>query len=418
MIRDRFLKYVAIDTQSDAKSSTIPSTKKQYDLANLLKEELLSYGLNAFISEYGYVYTVIKKNCEKTNGLKLGFIAHMDTSPDCSGKDVKPRIIKNYQGESIILNDEYQMDPNTYSDLNKVIGDDLIVTDGNTLLGADDKAGVAIIMQLAYELTRPDNKILHDDVYICFTPDEEIGRGADKFDHEFFLADFAYTFDGSEVSGIDYENFNAASINVEFIGKSIHPGNSKNKLINASHLLMEFHNLLPIFLNPAYTEKYEGFNHLSEMNGTVENANAHYIVRNHDKHLYLNQIKDFHKNAAFLNEKYGYNAVNVTDIESYLNMYEVLKNKLEIIELAHKSMKNIGLKPHNEAIRGGTDGARLTFDGLPCPNLGTGGFNFHGRFEFLSINQMQKALLVALELLKELHDINDSTIIKKLKRTF
>lgn len=394
---NRFLTYVKIDTQSDGSSTTFPSTEKQKDLSKLLLSELLDMGIDAFLDDYGYVYAKIHKN--KEGARALGFIAHVDTAPDAPGKNVNPRIIKNYDGSKITLNSDYTMDPEHYPSLKQVIGDDIIVTDGTTLLGADDKCGVAEIMELAqYFSTHKNEK--HGDIYICFTPDEEIGKGANHFNYDFFKADFAYTSDGSEVGGIEYENFNAASASLNFIGKSIHPGSAKNKLINALHLAMEFHQMLPVFKNPAYTEGYEGFNHLTSMKGEVENAFSHYIIRNHNMELFNEQKNELIAIRDYLNKKYNYKAVELTIEDTYYNMYEKIKDHMYIIDLAKQAITNIGIVPHAYPIRGGTDGARLTYEGLLCPNLGTGGFQFHGRMEFASIQQMEKAVKVLIEIVK------------------
>lgn len=387
---DRFIKYVKVDTQSDYDSNSFPSTEKQKDLSNILVKELELMGLDAFLDKDGYVYTKLPSNVKKKVP-SVGFIAHVDTSPDAPGKNVSPRIIKNYDGSLIKLNDLYQMEPNQYPSLKKVIGDDIIVTNGETLLGADDKAGVAEIMELVERLVENPN-ILHGDIYVCFTPDEEIGNGANRFNYEWFKADFAYTADGSEVGGIEYENFNAASATISFTGKSIHPGSAKNKLINALHLGMEFHHMLPKFLDPAITEGYEGFNHLTNVKGLVEASTSKYIIRNHDMTLYKAQQKTFFEIANYMNKKYGYQAVEVAIQDSYLNMYEIIKDHMYVIDYAVNATKKAGLTPKFEAIRGGTDGARLTYGGLICPNLGTGAYHFHGRLEFASINQMEKAV--------------------------
>ena len=392
----RFIRYAKIDTESDPNSKSVPSTEKQKKLANLLLEELTEIGVEAFVDEYSYVYGKIKGTKKTKNS--VGFIAHLDTSSDAPGKNVKPRIIENYDGSTIILNQDYQMSPKTFSVLNDVIGDDIIVTDGNTLLGADDKAGIAIIVDFCQQLLK--NNFEYGDIYLAFTPDEEIGRGADYFNLDFFKADFAYTLDGSKVGGIDYENFNAASAWVKFNGRSIHPGSAKLKLINAMHLAFEFHSLLPVFKNPAFTENREGFNHLTNMSGSVEEAFLSYIIRNHDKEKFLVQQKEFETIKDYLNNKYGYQAVEMKIEISYLNMYEILKLDLKPIEIAKQAIKNAGITPFSTAIRGGTDGARLTYMGLPCPNLGTGGYNFHGRYEFLSINQMKKAGEILFEIIK------------------
>jgi tripeptide aminopeptidase len=394
---ERFLRYVKVDTQSDHNTKTHPSTKKQMDLSRILVLELKQIGLDAFLDDYGYVYTKIEKNTEHKKA--IGFIAHVDTSPDAPGYNVNPRIISKYDGSQIVLNDKYSMEPTKYPSLSKVIGDDLIVTDGNTLLGADDKLGVAIIMELC-EYFQSNKEVLHGDIYICFTPDEEIGEGADHFNYDYFKADFAYTLDGSEVGGVEFENFNAATAMLEFIGNSIHPGSAKNKMINALHLAMEFHDLLPKFKNPAFTEKYEGFNHLTNLKGEVEVAHAKYIIRNHSMDLFNKQKQEMIEIKEFMNQRYGYQAVKLDIEDSYFNMYEIIKDHMEIIDLAVLATKNCGATPFFEAIRGGTDGARLTYEGLLCPNLGTGGYHFHGRLEFASINQMKKALEIAIEIAK------------------
>ncbi len=394
---ERFLRYVKIDTQSNQESPTCPSTEKQKDLSTLLVNELKAMGLEAFLDNDGYAYALIKGNKEGVPA--IGFVAHVDTSPDAPGKDVNPRIIKNYDGSLITLNETYKMDPNGYPSLKNVIGEDIIVTDGNTLLGADDKCGVAEIMEVAvYFTSNPDEP--HGDIYICFTPDEEIGRGADRFDHNFFKADFAYTADGSEVGGLEYENFNAAWAKLDFTGKSIHPGSAKNKMVNASHVAMQFHDMLPSRMTPENTEGYEGFNHLHKITGEVEFAHTTYIIRNHDKTLFQKQKDDFIRIANYLNEKYGYEVVKLQIEDSYYNMYDIIKDHMDSVELAKQAITNIGLTPSIEPIRGGTDGARLTYDGLICPNLGTGGYQFHGRYEFASINQMHKALDVFIEIIK------------------
>lgn len=394
---ERFLRYVKIDTQSDHTSSTCPSTMKQKVLSQQLVTELKEMGLDAFLDDDGYTYACIKGN--KKGAPAIGFVAHVDTSPDAPGTNVNPRIIEKYDGSNIILNDVYQMNPEDFPSLNRVIGQDIIVTDGSTLLGADDKCGVAEIMEVAQYFTSHPN-VLHGDIYICFTPDEEIGRGADRFNHDYFKADFAYTADGSEVGGLEYENFNAAWANLTFTGKSIHPGSAKNKMIHATHIAMEFHSMLPSRLTPDNTEGYEGFNHLHQLNGDVEFAKSTYIIRNHDMAKFNDQKNDFKRITQYLNEKYGYPIVKLTIEDSYFNMYEIIKDNMASVELATRAIENVGLKPTIEPIRGGTDGARLTYDGLICPNLGTGGYQFHGRFEFASINQMHQAVDVLIEIIR------------------
>lgn len=396
----RFIEYVKIDTQSDPKSNKTPSTEKQKDLSRLLVKQLIEMGYDAFLDDLGYVYTKVLNNTNK-QVKALGLVAHVDTSFDASGTNVTPRIIEKYDGSEIVLNETLKMNPKTEPILNKVIGDDIIVTNGHTLLGADDKAGVAIIMEFLNFLSE-NKEFKHGDLYICFTPDEEIGRGADHFNYDFFKADFAYTLDGSEVGEIEYENFNAASAKITFIGKSIHPGSSKGQMINSQHLAFEFHQMLPTFLNPAYTEKYEGFNHLTAINGEVEKTVSEYIIRNHDMTLFNDQKISFEKIANYLNEKYGYNAVNINIKDSYFNMFEKIKKRMDIIDLAKEAISSVGITPITNPIRGGTDGARLTYEGLLTPNLGTGSFNFHGPREFVSINQMHKALEIVKAIVEKL----------------
>ena len=394
---ERFLSYVKVDTQSDHHTKTHPSTEKQKNLSKILVEELNAIGVHAFLDDYGYGYAKIDKNIEGAPA--IGLVAHVDTSPDAPGKDVNPRIIKKYDGGLIQLNETLSMEPKGFPSLSRVIGDDIIVTDGNTLLGADDKCGVAEIMEVAeYYVANPE--VEHGDIYICFTPDEEIGEGADHFNYQWFKADFAYTADGDEVGGIEYENFNAAAADLNFVGKSIHPGSAKNKMINALHLAMEFHELLPTFKNPAYTEGYEGFNHITELKGAVEHAHAHYIIRNHDMDKFKTQKAEFEMITSYMNQKYGYEAVKLTLKDTYYNMYEIIKNHMHVIELAQDAITNTGVTPFFKAIRGGTDGARLTYEGLICPNIGTGGYQFHGRYEFASINQMKKAVQIFIEIIR------------------
>lgn len=394
---ERFIRYVKIDTQSDYDSDTYPSTEKQKDLSRLLVKELKTMGMDAVLDQHGYVYAKIEGNVKQAPS--IGLIAHVDTSPDAPGARVNPRIIKQYDGGIILLNDVLAMHPDQYPSLSRVIGDDLIVTDGNTLLGADDKCGVAEIMEVAaYFQAHPD--VPHGDIHICFTPDEEIGKGTQYFDFDTFNADFAYTADGGEVGGIEYENFHAASATVTFTGKSIHPGTAKNKLVNALHLAMVFHDQLPVFLNPAYTEGYEGFNHLTSLAGEVEQATSRYIIRNHDRRLFEKQKAELLTIVEYMNIRYGYEAVKLDMKDSYYNMVEVLKDHMHVIDLAKAAIERAGLKPFAEPIRGGTDGARLTYDGLPCPNLGTGGYQYHGRMEFASIQQMHKAVEVMINIIK------------------
>lgn len=400
-VQERFLKYVSFDTQSDENSETTPSSLKQLDLANYLVEELKKIGVeNAYVDEFGIVYASIPSNSQKSDLPKIGFIAHMDTSPDMSGKNIKARFIENYDGSDILLNEELNihMSAKEFESLKNKLGEDLIVTDGTTLLGADDKAGIAEIMTMLEIVI--EHNLPHGDLKIAFTPDEEVGRGTDHFDVKAFDADFAYTVDGGEVDYVDYENFNAASAFVDIQGLSIHPGSAKGKMINALLVGMEFHSMLPVEQNPAYTEGYEGFNHLTDMHGECEHAHMSYIIRNHDEKLFAKQKEDFHRIAAYLNDKYPNNTITLTIKDSYANMRQVIEKDMSIIDLVKKSMKEIGITPKSAAIRGGTDGARLTYDGLPCPNLGTGGYNYHGKYEYASIQEMEKSVQLLLKIVE------------------
>lgn len=400
-IKERFLNYVSFDTQSDSYSHTVPSTSKQLKLGNYLVEELKSLGIeNAKIDEFGVVYGTIPSN-NNHQGDVIGFIAHMDTSPDASGKDIHPQIIKDYQGQKITLNEDKKLylDPEQYPQLLHLIHHDLITTDGTTLLGADDKAGIAIIMQMVeYLHTHPEFK--HNDIQIAFTPDEEIGCGSNHFDVKYFNADYAYTIDGGDIHIVEYENFNAFSAKVNIHGRSIHPGSAKNKMINSTRVAYEFDSLLPVHMRPESTEGYEGFNHLHAIQGTCEETTMDYIIRNHDLQQAKKQCQEFIDIVEFLNKKYGYQIIEVTITESYLNMKEALKNHMFIVEQALAAIKENGLDAYCSPIRGGTDGARLTFMGLPCPNLGTGGFNYHGPYEYCSLTMMEKQVEILLHILK------------------
>ena len=400
-IKERFLNYVSFDTQSAENSQTVPSTSKQLKLGKYLVEELQSLGIeNALLNEYGVVYGTIPSN-NNHQGDVIGFIAHMDTSPDASGKDIHPQIIKNYQGQKITLNEDKKLylDPEQYPQLLHLIHHDLITTDGTTLLGADDKAGIAIIMQMVeYLHTHPEFK--HNDIQIAFTPDEEIGCGSNHFDVKYFNADYAYTIDGGDIHIVEYENFNAFSAKVNIHGRSIHPGSAKNKMVNSTRVAYEFDSLLPVHMRPESTEGYEGFNHLHAIQGTCEETTMDYIIRNHDLQQAKKQCQEFIDIAEFLNKKYGYQIIEVTITESYLNMKEALKNHMFIVEQALAAIKENGLDAYCSPIRGGTDGARLTFMGLPCPNLGTGGFNYHGPYEYCSLTMMEKQVEILLHILK------------------
>lgn len=400
-VLERFLKYVAIDTQSEEDSSSFPSTKKQAELGKLLLEELKELGAaNARMDEYGYVYATIPATAD-TKAPVLGFLAHMDTSPALSGEHIRPRIITNYDGGEIVLNqaEGISMNPEMFPSLLKAKGQDLVVTDGTTLLGADDKAGIAEIMTMAERLLG-DRSIPHGTIQIAFTPDEEVGAGVDHFDVEGFGAEFAYTVDGGGLGEIEYENFNAASGRVRLHGCSIHPGSAKGSMVNALLIGMEFQGMLPVFENPAYTEGYEGFFHLDHMSGSVEEAELFYIIRDHDRAKFEEKKQRFVKTAEFLNEKYGAGTVECIVKDSYYNMKEKIEPHFFLIEHAVTAMERLGIAPVITPIRGGTDGARLSFMGLPCPNLCTGGFNCHGKYEYVPVQAMEQVVELLLELLK------------------
>ena len=391
---ERFLHYVSFDTTSDESNPACPSTPGQLTLANALAEELLNLGLSdARVDEHGYVYASLPANCE-TDTPTLGFIAHMDTSPDACGHDIHPRIVENYDGGDIVLNEEQHavMSPNKYTHLRDYIGQDLIVTDGTTLLGADDKAGVAEIMTLVEEIQR-DN-LPHGKLCFAFTPDEEIGRGADLFDVPGFGAQFAYTVDGGKLGELEYENFNAASAVVTVHGLNIHPGEAKNKMKNALLIAIEFQNMLPAWEIPACTEGYEGFQHLNRMNGDEETATLHYIIRDHDRAKFEAKKERFRRIAAYLNEKHGDGTIELELADSYYNMREKVEPYLFLIENAKRAMLDVGVTPLVQPIRGGTDGSRLSYMGLPCPNLSTGGHNGHGRFEYIPVQSMDAMVRV------------------------
>ncbi len=398
-ILDRFLRYVSLDTQSEDDRDVVPSTEKQLVLARLLKKELEEMGAeNVTLSEHGYVYASIPATV-KGKVPALGFIAHMDTAPAMPGYPVKPRIVQNYDGGDIILNDEKNvvMRRSEFDFLGECIGRDLIVTDGTTLLGADDKAGVAEIMTMA-EILLSDSSIAHGEIRIGFTPDEEVGRGADYFDVEGFDAAAAYTVDGGALGELEYENFNAASGHVFIRGNNIHPGSAKNKMINAVLVGMEFQSLLPVAENPMYTEGYEGFFHLDRFEGNVESVRMEYIIRDHDREKFERKKELFGKAAAFINEKYGEGTLTVSLKDSYYNMKEKIEPSQYLIDIAKEAMLAAGVTPSVLPIRGGTDGARLSYMGLPCPNLCTGGYNFHGKYECIPVDALEKTAEILLEI--------------------
>ena len=393
---DRFLKYVSFDTQSNEESETCPSTEKQKLLGEALVEEMLAMGIaDAHMDEHGYIYGTVPGDPKLPT---IGLIAHMDTSPDCSDENVKTRIVE-YTGEDICLNEEKQiyLKQSEYPGLAQHIGKHLIVTDGTTLLGADDKAGVAEIMSAAEFLLTA--KMTHATLKIGFTPDEEIGRGADRFDVAGFAADYAYTVDGGTIGEIEYENFNAAGAKVEFIGRNIHPGSAKNQMVNSQYIAMEFQSLLPAAQKPEHTEHYEGFIHLTDMAGEVEKSTLHYIIRDHDMTKFQEKKAVMQAAADFINAKYGEGTAQLTLKDSYYNMREKIEPCMFIVERAKKAMEAVGITPVTVPIRGGTDGARLSYMGLPCPNLCTGGENYHGRFEFIPVEDMDLCTRMLVEIL-------------------
>ena len=398
-IVERFLKYVSFDTQSAEDSETTPSTEKQWILARYLKEELEGIGLTEVeIDEHAYVYATLPANTDKPLPT-VGFIAHMDTSPDCSGKDVKPRIVKDYDGGDIVLDEAAGIvtSPKKFPELLDHVGEDIIVTDGHTLLGADDKAGIAEIVQaMAYLIAHPEIK--HGRIRVGFNPDEEIGLGAHRFNVEKFGCDFAYTMDGGELGELEFENFNAASAKVEVTGVSVHPGYAKNKMVNAARVATEYASLMPAAETPERTAEYEGFYHLLGMSGNVEKASLTYIIRDHDRARFEERKEYAAAVGELLNKKYGAGTVKVTLADQYYNMREKVEPVMHIIDTALDAMKDCGIEPRVRAIRGGTDGAQLSFKGLPCPNIFAGGLNFHGPHEFLPIPSLEKASMVVVKI--------------------
>ena len=394
---ERFTRYVKIYTQSDHDSTTFPTTARQFDLARLLVEELQDLGLvDVFMDPNGYVYGTLPANTTASAPV-IGFVAHMDTSPDLTGKDVKPQFVE-YNGGDIVLNQAKNivLSPREFPDLNKYIGKTLITTDGTTLLGADDKAGLAEIMA-ALEYMAAHSEIKHGVIKVGFTPDEEVGHGADRFDIAGFGADFAYTMDGGEIGELQYENFNAAAAKINIQGRSVHPGSSKNKMINAALVGIELNNLLPAEKRPDSTEGYEGFFHLTHFNADVEEAELKYIIREHDRATFDAMKVNLMAIVDQLNAKYGDRVVLELN-DSYYNMKEKIEPVMHVIDLARSAMEAVGVEPLVIPIRGGTDGARLSYDGLPCPNIFTGGHNYHGRYEFIPVFAMEKAVEVILQI--------------------
>ena len=397
-LKERFLKYVAVDTQSAEESETFPSTQKQWTLLNMLVDEMKALGLTEVsIDKYGYAMGTIpaSEGCE--NAPVIGFLAHVDTSPDMSGENVRPRIIENYDGGDIVLNNALTMRVEEFPELENFIGHTLIHTDGTTLLGADDKAGVAEIMSAAeYLMSHPE--VRHGKIRIGFTPDEEIGRGVDFFDVKAFGADFAYTMDGGYEGELEYENFNAASAKIQINGRNVHPGYAKGKMINAIEVACELDSMIPAQERPQYTEGYEGFYHCVGINGTVEQANISYIIRDHDAERFERRKVWMWSVVDMLKKKYGEQVLTLTLKDQYYNMRKMVEPHPQVIDKALEAMRTADVKPLVRPIRGGTDGARLSFMGLPCPNIFAGGMNFHGKFEYCSLDSMEKAMRVIINL--------------------
>lgn len=399
MLTNRFLKYVSFDTQSSESSDTTPSTNKQMLFAEFLRDELESIGLkDVELDSNGYLYATLPSNMDRQVPT-VGFIAHMDTSPDCSGKDVRPRIIENYDGTDIILSEGIVTSPSKFPELLMHIGEDIIVTDGRTLLGADDKAGIAEIVQaMVYLMEHPEIK--HGTVRVGFNPDEEIGLGAHKFDVEKFGCQFAYTMDGSEVGEIEFENFNAASAKIVINGRSVHPGYAKDKMINAARVATELTQMLPQDETPETTEGYQGFYHLVGMSGGCEQASLSFIIRDHDRALFEQRKEKIREVVATINERYGQGMAELELKDQYYNMREKVEPMMYVVDIAKDAVKSVGVEPKVKAIRGGTDGAQLSFMGLPCPNIFAGGLNFHGPHEFCPVQSMQKAMMTVVNIVK------------------
>ncbi len=396
-IVDRFLKYVSFDTQSDDTSTTTPSTAKQMTFAEYLRDELISIGLHDVeLDANGYLYATLPSNVD-ANVPTVGFIAHMDTSPDCSGKDVHPRIVNNYDGGDIILSEGIVSSPKMFPELLRHVGEDLIVTDGHTLLGADDKAGIAEIVQaMVWLMEHPEVK--HGKIRVGFNPDEEIGLGAHKFDVEKFGCDFAYTMDGSEVGEIEFENFNAASAKISITGVSVHPGYAKGKMINAGRVAAELVSMLPQYETPEATEEYEGFYHLTSISGGCEQASLSFIIRDHDTTIFEQRKNNIRKVVEAINKKYGADVAQLVLNDQYYNMRTQVEPVMYIVDIAKEAVLQAGVEPKVRAIRGGTDGAQLSFKGLPCPNIFAGGINFHGPYEFCPVQSLEKAMQVVINI--------------------
>ena len=399
-IKDRFLRYVAVDTQSDETSDSQPSAMKELALLEMLRDELRQMGVEAELDQWGYVMARIPSNIEEKVPA-IGFIAHVDTSPDAPGDGIRPQIINDYNGSDIALEGVPGMSLKTseFPELLRHIGETIITTDGTTLLGADDKAGVAEIMDAVQYITaHPEFR--HGEIRIGFTPDEEIGRGVAKFDVKKFGADYAYTMDGGEVGELEFENFNAAAATVHIQGRNVHPGYAKGKMLNSLLIAQEFNALLPVQQRPEHTEGYEGFIHITAVRGTVEESTLSYIIRDHDRRLFEQKKAEMLRCAEFINGRYGAGTVEVTLKDQYYNMREQVEPHYHVVEKAVKAMEMAGVEPHIQPIRGGTDGANLSFKGLPCPNIFAGGLNFHGKYEWVSVQSMEKASAVILNIIR------------------
>ena len=400
-ITDRFLKYVSFTTTSDEKTNLTPSTPGQMIFAKYLVDELKSIGMKEItLDKNGYVMATLPANTDKDVPV-IGFISHMDTSPDASGKNVKPRVIENYDGNDILLNEEKLIlfETDKYPEILQYKGQDIIVTDGTTLLGADDKAGLAeIVTAMEYLTEHPEIK--HGKIRIGFTPDEEIGQGADHFDVKKFDAEWAYTMDGGEIGELEFENFNAASAKVTITGLNVHPGYAKHKMKNSMRIATQFVSMLPRHETPEHTDGYEGFYHLTNIEGTVEKTLLTYIIRDHDRDRFERRKKEIQHLANKINAEYGENTTVVEMRDQYYNMREKVEPVMHVVDLAFEAMKAVDVKPNVKPIRGGTDGARLSFEGLPCPNIFAGGHNFHGRFEYIPIPSMEKAMMVIVKIVE------------------
>jgi len=404
-VKYKFLKYIKFDTKSNPESNSSPSTVKQFELAKELQIELEALELkNVKLTDKCYLYASLPSNSDKKVPV-IGFIAHMDTAPDTSGENVNPQIHEDYNCEDIVLNEKENiiLSPNDFPELKKYKGQTIITTDGTTLLGADDKAGVASIMT-AIEYLQKHPEIKHGDIKIAFTPDEEIGRGADHFDVDFFNAEFAYTIDGGEIGELEYENFNAASLSVTVSGRNVHPGTAKNQMINSINVAHEFHAMLPNIKRPEHTDGYEGFYHLMDISGTIDETKMTYIIRDHNRAKFEEMKEHVVHVAELLNKSHHKELIKLEIKDSYYNMHEKIEPVMHIIDFAKQAMKDANVKPKIKPIRGGTDGSRLSYMGLPCPNIFTGGHNFHGKYEYISLQSLEKAVEVIVNITKIVHN--------------